>query len=285
MQTLHEFKGMFRFDPESAFKVGIERECFLARDGKIVPIAPQVLSYLKVNCSGRSDCFGYELSACQLEERTNRPCSEKAVYELLKANERDMIAAETDIGFSRIYCGTGPEDMPLDHYPCERYDQIVATMPKEVLMAACRVTGVHVHVGMPDHQTAMKVYDGVVDYFPMLCTVGCVHFDNRMDNYQLVVDGFGRKQIQSDRIRLFVKYLTNGGISCPPKYGSWEAFFQRALRENFATDPRRLWDFIRISSHGTIEFRMFDSTSDLKQIQVWATLCKSLCRTIYLQSM
>jgi glutamate---cysteine ligase / carboxylate-amine ligase len=277
--STEEYQGMFSFDREKSLAVGVERECFLLRNGNISPIAPEVLAHLTTVGNGRACCYGYELSACQLEDRTEYPCRVEEACDLLLRNEDELRQAEQTLGFSRRYCGVGPEDMPLDHYPVDRYDRIVSQMTEEALRAACRVTGVHVHIGMPDKETALGVYNRVIRYFPMLCQIGCVHFDRRLDNYQIVADFMDRNLPQhSRRIRLFLDHLTNG-VSCPPSYQSWDDFFSRAVEEGFADDPRLLWDFIRISKYGTIEFRVFDSTDDLDLIVFWASLCQSLCKT------
>lgn len=275
--SMEEFAAKFSFDQANDGLVGVERECFLTRGGRPVPIAPKILPYLKSSCNGRAHCYGYELSACQLEDKTPRACRLDELPGLMAQNEMEIRQAEKQLGFERMHCGTGPEDMPLDHYPDPRYDKIVSLMDLAALKAACRVTGVHVHVGMSSLEKALRVYNKVVKYFPMLCRVGCVHFDGRMDCYQVVVDSFGKKQIYSDRIMLFMNHLVNG-VRFPPAYQSWQEFYERAVREGFVNDPRRLWDFIRISTHGSIEFRMFDSTDDLDQIFFWASLCHSLCK-------
>lgn len=248
-----DFQNGFNFQPQNHFMIGVERECFLVQEEKIVPIAEQVLSFLRASTNGRSHCFGYELSACQLEDRTAGPCRLENLRADLLKNEEDIRTAEKELGFSRIYCGAGPEDIFLVHYPNPRYGAIVAKMPIEALRAACRVTGVHIHVGMPNHKIALRVYNGVVDHFDFLCG-----------------------NTYSPRIQLFMNHLVNGACH-PPKYLSWEYFYQRALDQGFAKDPRRLWDFIRISPLGTIEFRMFDSTESIEQIISWAALCQKLC--------
>ena len=236
-----------------------------------------VLSYLKNRSNGRRNCYGYELSACQLEDRTERPCKLEEVKSLFNSNELEIKQAEKELNFSRVYCGTGPKDICLTHYPDQRYDKIVSTMSQDSLRAACRVTGVHIHVGMPDHQIALCTYNKVIKYFPMLCRVGCVDFDGRLDQYQVVVDNLGKKQLYSDRMMLFMKHLVNGAYY-PPEYKTWHDFYERAVVDGFVNDPRRLWDFIRISKHGTIEFRMFDSTHNLDEIYFWTSLCLSLCK-------
>ncbi len=63
------FRDKFQFDATKAFYVGVERERFLTVKGHIVPIAPLVLDALKE----MGEKFGYELSACQLEEELVTP--------------------------------------------------------------------------------------------------------------------------------------------------------------------------------------------------------------------
>lgn len=68
---MQEFLELFKFEPEKSMLTGIERECFLTNgQGKIAPIAHQTLQHLKKD---NSEQFGFELSACQLEDRVG-PC-------------------------------------------------------------------------------------------------------------------------------------------------------------------------------------------------------------------
>ncbi len=271
----NEFLSKFEFREEYTLKIGVERECHLVDlNGKIAPLAPEVLLWLWANSDGRRICYTYELSACQLEDRIERPCDLIEVKSLMKKNEAEIKQAESLLGFSRRFSGIGPEDMPLDHYPDPRYDRIVKTLSENALRAACRVTGVHILIGMPDAITALKVYNHSVDYFEMLCRLGYNFQNERLDGYETVVDEVSISA--SPRMRLFFDHLVE--IRKPPRYENWKEFYQRACREGFYEDPRRLWDFIRISRHGAIEFRMFDTTSDLDRIVFWALTCQSLCK-------
>ena len=275
-ESIKLFMNQFSFHAENTLKVGVERECHLMKDGKIVPIAKQVLEWLWTNNDGRCHCYGYELSACQLEDRTEKPCDLAEVKKLMLKNEADIQDAEKALGFRRVFLGAAPADIPLDHYPTERYDRIVQRLPRQALLAACRVTGVHILVGMPDHETALKVYNQVIKYFEMLCRLGYTFSSERLDLYEEVVDNADKISF-SPRVRLFFEHLIE--VRQPPPYADWQEFYTRACREGFVNDPRRLWDFIRISKHGAIEFRMFDTTSDLDRIVFWAATCRSLCET------
>ncbi len=270
---MHNFIALFNFQRQNDLLVGIERECHLTDlDGNIVPWAPQVLEWLWKHHGSRSRCYGYELSACQLEDRFSNPVAIDDVRQELLLNEAGIQPAEQALGFRRAFHGVAPEDMPLDVYPEERYLRITKELPEAVLRAACRVAGVHIHIGMSDYVTALEVYNRVIKELPRLYEIGFTNTGDRLGLYRDVVrNGIAK----SERIRLFEKHLVTAPE--PPHYRGWQEFYERAKRDGFDRDPRRLWDFIRISKHGTIEFRVFDTTADIDQIVNWAQICHRLC--------
>ena len=249
--NMSEFVRKFNFRKEGEMLIGIEREGFiLDSDNRIVPLAGKVLERLKDNSR-----FGYELSACQLEDRVG-PCNLGDLRRRLLENEAEIKKVEDDLNFSRLYCDVAPADMPLDIYPdpTGRYQKIARNIPDRILRAACRVAGVHVHVGMPDHGTALAVYNKVIGSLDYLCAIGDLSGGERLSLYKIMAPNFK-----------------------PSRYGNWKEFYESAVANGFAIDPRKCWHLIRISVHGTIEFRMFGSTSDLSQILNWGKICHDLC--------
>jgi gamma-glutamyl:cysteine ligase YbdK (ATP-grasp superfamily) len=244
------FRQLFNFDQSKVMFVGVEREFFTTdNQGNIVPKAKLVLE----NANGS---FGYELSACQVESRIG-PCRlECLMANLIKADE----SLTEYFRLAGVNCGTyevAPVDMPLDVYldPSGRYQEIVKRMPREILLAACRVIGTHIHIGMPDHETALRVYNRVIEKCNMLCALGDGSLGERLDIYRTVAP------------------------DCRPGlYESWKEFHDYARAKGFDQDLRKCWTLIRISKHGTIEFRMFGATSSLEKIVSWAKLCHDLCQ-------
>lgn len=248
---MKKFLKRFKFRESGRMLVGVERECLIIDNhGKIVPCAAKVLEYLPDRTR-----FGYELSACQLEDRIG-PVRVDEVKEALLENERDIKAVENRLGFKRLHTEVAPEDMPLDIYldPGGRYQKITKNMPRHILLAACRVTGTHVHVGMPDHEIALHVYNNVINHVEMLCELGNGSGGERLRIYKIMAPDFEA-----------------------PYYASWLDFYNKSIKKGFESDPRRCWNIIRISVHGTIEFRMFGSTPDLDKIVQWAETCHKLC--------
>lgn len=254
--TVEEFLQLFGFRPEGELLVGMERERILLNgNGRASPIAPQVLSWIWSQ-HGEGNSFGYELSACQLEDRVG-PCQLQEIRVELEKNDAVIKAAGQALGFSDFNYEVGPEDMPLDVYPdpTGRYQEIVKKLSPEVLKAACQVIGTHVHIGMPDHDSALRVYNGVIRALPELCVLGDESGGERLRLYKIMAPDF-----------------------VPPPYSSWREFYEEAQQKNFAKDPRKCWHLIRLSVHGTIEFRMFGTTRDLDKVVSWADACHTLCR-------
>ncbi|MFA6158034.1 MAG: hypothetical protein WC763_00195 [Candidatus Paceibacterota bacterium] len=248
---MKNFRRLFRFDPEKSLCVGVERECFLLdASGRIAPLAKQALGLLS------DPRFDYELSACQLEERIG-PCHVDSVEKLFLENDRIVSTALRGSGIQRSFLEVGLTDMPLDVYPdpSGRYAEIAGNMPREKLLAACRVIGTHVHVGMPNHAMALKVYNSAIHHVDELIQMGNGSFGERLSIYRTVAP------------------------ACDPQpYASWESFHEAAVREGFSEDPRRCWSLIRMSRHGTIEFRIFGSTDCPERIGRWAKRCHEICR-------
>jgi gamma-glutamyl:cysteine ligase YbdK (ATP-grasp superfamily) len=246
-----EFMRKFDFRKRNSGLIGVEQECFLVdSSGIVVPMAPEILKLLP----DRSR-FGFELSACQLESRIG-PCKLGDVLGELDRNKEEMRSAEDQLGLGRIYQEIGPRDMPLDVYPdpTGRYQEIAAKVSEEVLRAACMVAAIHIHVGMPDHETALRVYNHVIKHLDRLCEMGDGSNGERLRLYKIVKP---QKELRP--------------------YGNWYEFMFHAIQEDFFGNPRDCWFLIRISIHGTIEFRMFGSRKDPSVIFGFAKTCHELC--------
>ncbi|MFA7252699.1 MAG: glutamate-cysteine ligase family protein [Candidatus Paceibacterota bacterium] len=262
---MHRFRNLFVFNAENAMRVGVEREAFIIdSDGEIIPTANSILKYLNRHVPIHSEHYGYELSACQIESRIGPHHLQDIERQLFETEAclTDCLS-EMNRGWRLSHKEVAPETMPLDVYPdpSGRYQEIVKSMPREVLSAACRVIGTHVHVGMPDHETALMVYNSVVGQTEKLCQLGDKSRGERLKIYKVVAP------------------------NCqPPIYRNWRDFHSQAVAKGFNYDPRKCWTLIRISKHGTIEFRMFGATADIREIVSWVRCCHSLCEQALLKS-
>ena len=238
-----QFFSQFRFRPELRRFVGVEREYFLV-DANGVPV-PRSKEFLH---AVRNPEWTFELSACQVEHRT-KPRSDLGQMEsdLFMAQAFAQSTARTKLGCRLVALEVAPADMPLDVYPDKpRYAKIAATLPIATLLAACRVTGTHIHVGMSSMEEAVAFRDRMIPHIDRFAHMG--------------------DHTCGERLRL---YHTVAGNEEPKPYGSAEAFYADAAARGFADNPRNCWDLVRISAHGTVELRMFGMTADTSEIRHW----------------
>ena len=150
-KSLADFLSKFSFKPEIAGFVGVEREQFLIsiQDGNYMPQAKRFLDTI------RNNSWTYELSACQVESRIKPQVDLSALRLELLANENTGDKVANRLGLIILNQEVGNMDMPLDVYPNPRYLEIVKTISEEQLRAACRVAGVHIHLGTRDIEQAI----------------------------------------------------------------------------------------------------------------------------------
>ena len=248
MKNITEFMSGFNFNPELAGQISCEREMFLFnRQGEIVPWAPKALQLL----DDPSMCF--ELSACQIESRVG-PVSIESLNEDARRQQAFISSKLAQAGMSVRYLSVAPENMPLDVYPDARYLGIADRISPNALISACRVAGTHFHVGMPDWETALEVYNRAVD-----------------ETYYLINLG---NRTNGERIRIYAGMAKD---FMPRTYRSVDDLFDNFCLNGLADNPRGCYHLIRISVHGTIEFRMFDNTDDPDDIDFWGRSCLEVC--------
>lgn len=240
-----------RFVASLAWRIGVERERFICRNNKIVPE-----SYLVLDKLSSLSCFGPELSACQLEDRVG-PVEISELAKALNDNDEKISQAAMHVGLSANFIEVAPYDMPLNVFPDAngRYAQIACRLGQRRLSAACRVAGTHIHVGMPNPDTALAVYNRVRKKCAEQLIMGDHSNGGRIYLY---------RQVAPDPF--------------PRKYASWDEYNNVGTSLGWSS-PRDCWDFIRLSVHGTIEFRTFGVTDDNSEIEEWAHYCLDLCKS------
>jgi len=252
--SIDEFAKRFNFLRDRTLHIGVEREMFLTLNGTIVPHAHKALGLLH-SASDPHGQVSYELSACQIEGHVG-PCGLHKVREELADLENMLSLGLKDCGLEHSYAEVAPKTMPLDIFPdpTGRYQQITKEMPREILLAACRIIGTHVHIGMPDHETALRVYNAVIHRTEELCRLGDHSEGERLRIYRMVKP------------------------DCMPlSYASWDEFYRDAVAKGFAGNLRNNWSLVRLTKHGTIEFRTFGATGSIDEVCSWVEMCHRLC--------
>jgi carboxylate-amine ligase len=159
--------GPVRFGEGTPFTVGVEEELFVV----------DPFTGLERNCSAevvaRADppargAIARELHACQVELITD-VCATAGEAAGVLADLRAGVVASTGAGL--LASGTHPtaEEGDAEITDKARYERIHALLGDAV---ATPVAGLHVHVGMPDAQTAVRVFNGLRRELPLLQALG-----------------------------------------------------------------------------------------------------------------
>ena len=246
--TIGAFLDLFKFKKELAGYVGVEREHFLvAQNGELVPRSKDFLDKMG------DPRWTYELSACQVESRT-RPRKDLSVVklELLENDNNGRLIAE-NFHLRLMNMEVAPDDMPLDVYPLPRYLEIVSRISKAELLAACQVTGTHLHFGVRNMAEAITLHNKLILYLEKLCELGDRSAGKRIQRYKKMAKNW-----------------------LPPAYSGLKNFYEMAIAQGFVDNPKNCWHLIRISAHGTVELRMFGVTDNLDEIIFWIEFVNSI---------
>ena len=154
------------FGDEKPYSLGVEEELFLVDpdDGHLKNVGAEVLEEL--GTLGRG-AVKNELHRSQIELITG-VCStvQEAVAEL-----ESLRAAVLSTGVGLLAAGTHPTAVEGDSIttPKPRYERIERLLGDA---GATPVCAMHIHVGMPDAPTAIRVFNGLRRYLPLLEALG-----------------------------------------------------------------------------------------------------------------
>jgi carboxylate-amine ligase len=238
--------------------LGVEEELLLvdpetlALDHRASEILP------RLGDAAKPDVYEAEVETASPVCRT----AEEAVAALAGVRERMREAGATLIG-----CGIHPSAPfgEAPHVPGERYEAIAASM--RGFMRRTPTCALHVHVGMPDPDSAIRACNGLRAYLPVLQGLAAHSpYWHGMDS------GFASARAQL--FRAFPRAII------PPAFADWDDYAAYAgawLAAGDAPDYTYLWWDIRPHPRlGTVELRAMDGQSGLGSVAGLAALVHGL---------
>ncbi len=177
---------------------------------------------------------------------------------------RDRIREE---GATLIGCGIHPAAPfgEAPHVPGERYEAIAASM--RGFMRRTPTCALHVHVGMPDPDSAIRAFNGLRAYLPVLQGLAA-----HSPYWHGLDSGFATARAQL--FRAFPR------AAIPPSFAGWEDYLAYAdawVAAGDAPDYTFLWWDLRPHPRlGTIELRAMDAQSRLGSVAGLAALVHGL---------
>ncbi len=143
--------------------------------------------------------------------------------------------------------------------PVERYVRLKAELgPRLYRQVVC---GLHVHVSMPDPDTCLRAFEGIVPRLPALlaASANSPYWDGEPS---------GRRSIRS---QLLLEMPTGG---TPPVLRTWDDW-QAATRDD---STRRHWDAWPRPEYGTLEVRVLDQPTSVRRSAELAAEVQRLVR-------
>ena len=178
----------------------------------------------------------------------------------LRALRREVAERAAEHGLALLATGSHPTARGLvPIVPVERYEKLKAKLGPRLYRQ--RVCGLHVHVAMPDPDTCLRAFEGVVPRLPGLlaASANSPFWDGAESGWRSI-----RSQILLE--------MPTGGT--PPVLRGWDDW--RAATRDDST--RRHWDAWPRPEYGTLEVRVMDQPTSLRRTMELAAEVQRLVR-------
>jgi carboxylate-amine ligase len=249
------------FGAEAPFALGVEEELLLVGDdNELIDTASRLLREAEPD-AGEVDG---ELFKAMVEARSEVSANAGAALDALREVRRELL----DSGGRLMGAGVHPSAAPGEAgvYQTPRYALIEDSLQGVLRTPIC---GQHIHVGMPDQETAVRAYNGIRTHIPLINALA--------SNSPF---WFGEDSgLASSRTVIFRSYPR---AAMAPEFDNFEHFC-RVTRQVCAAggldDYTQIWWDARIHPGlGTIEIRAADSQFDLRRVGALAALVHCLAR-------
>jgi carboxylate-amine ligase len=245
-----------RFGSAPAWSLGVEEELMVVDAETLEPAR-----------DGFSRVFGEaterikpELFESFVEITTNVVETPEEIEAELRPLRLEVAERAADYGFAVLATGSHPTArgrVPI--VPVERYERMKAELGPQL----CRqlVCGLHVHVSVPDADTCLRAFEGVVPRLPGLlaASANSPYWDGEYSGWRSI-----RSQILLE--------MPTGGT--PPVLRTWDDW--RAASRDDST--RRHWDAWPRPDYGTLEVRVMDQPTSLRRTAELAAEVQRLVR-------
>ena len=243
------------------FTLGVEEEMHLVDPDshQLTPAAVRVLADMEEH----GHDVGHEAYAAQIELRTGVHADADGVRAGLAAARQ----AARESGATLMGAGLHPTDTwGNTHVVDEPRYRVVAESMRDIF-GRTPEAALHVHVGMPDAETAIRVFNGLRRHLPLL--IGLAANSPWWFNHD---SGFA-----SSRWALVRSYPGRG---IPPVFDSWDHYVEHHDEVAAAGGPSDYtlvwWDIRPHPRLGTVEMRELDAQSSLDDSAAIAALVQAL---------
>jgi carboxylate-amine ligase len=251
------------FGTGEPFTLGIEEELFLvdSETRQIVHDAERIVAGIDLP----SDVAGNEAPASQIELRSLPVMSAGQAAEALAHGRAAARAAGATLIGAGLHPTARRDEVRL--VELERYRRVLAEMRGLILRAS--EAALHVHVGMPDAEAAIRSFNGLRAWLPLLRGLAASS-----------PFWFGRDSgLASARWALVRPYPGRGIPRALRGFADYERALEDAVRGGGPEDYTLIWWDVRPHPKlGTVEVREMDAQSRLADVAALAALVQGLAR-------
>ncbi|MFJ7125553.1 glutamate--cysteine ligase [Streptomyces sp. NPDC098101] len=246
-------------------RIGVEEEFHVidAESGELVPRADSVLRRL----ARHGDVFTGELSQSVVESNSEVHSSLDTLFADLSASRRLLDGAASAQGLAIAAAGTAPlarlGTVPPGSDP--RYRRMTGEYRR--LADEQLICGAHVHVDVPDRDTAVRAMCAVAPWLPPLLALSA------SSPYWLGADtGYA-----SWRTMVWQRWPTSGPPGCFPGAAEYDRAVDGLVGSGVISDPGMIYYDVRPSAHlRTLELRVGDASPRVETVVLIAALFRAL---------
>jgi carboxylate-amine ligase len=250
-----------RFGIEPPFSLGVEEELLLVDpDNQLADHSARIVR----EADPAQGDVDRELFKAMVESRSEISANVRQAISALREIRRELV----DSGIRIMGVGAHPAASPGegDVHQTPRYSLIEDSLQGLLRTPIC---GQHIHVGMPDAETAVRAYNGIRVHIPLLNALAA--------NSPF---WFGEDSgLASSRTVIFRSYPR---AAMPPQFDDFEHFCRvtrQVCTAGGLEDYTHIWWDARIHPGiGTIEFRAADTQFDLRRTAALSALVHCLTR-------
>src|SRR5208283_2753382 len=248
------------------FTIGVEEE-FQIIDPETLELRSHVVQLLSSAAArGVGDLVKQEMHQSIVETGT-KICDNISELRLeMHRTRSELVMAAESTGLRVAAAGTHPFSSWIDQVisPGERYQHIVEEMGQ--LARSLLIFGMHIHIAMPDKQTTIDMMNMVRYFVPHLLAL------STSSPFWM-----GRNTgLKSFRTTVFRRFPRTG---IPEQFDSWSAYehyVNLLIRLNCIDNGKKIWWDVRPHpTYGTLEFRMFDTTTKVEEAVAIAALTQA----------
>jgi glutamate---cysteine ligase / carboxylate-amine ligase len=248
--------------------VGVEEEVWIL-DAETLELAPAVETLIS-GAAGHElpGILKTELHASVVELTSDRSESVAEALEKIAALRVAACEIAEDNGLRIAASGSHPTSIPDEQEiaPIDRYRAFVEYAGPSARRQG--VSGLHVHVGMPDAGTCFRVMETILPWLPLALALSAnsPYFEGR---------DTGMYSIRAEVLGFLPRH---GAPPAVRTYEEWEAAVERIVATGLAGDYTSFWWDVRPHpKFGTLEIRTPDQPTSLASTAALVRLLHALC--------